>query len=109
MNVGSLLAVLFLVALTGLAVVTLVLAARGGRGPADPPASHPRTDPAGFPVPAQPRGVLHRRPRSARRTAGAPRAAVVHTARERRTARRMSAALGARPFPSTGRSSTRLP
>ncbi|MCW2696237.1 MAG: hypothetical protein JWR62_1322, partial [Modestobacter sp.] len=39
---------LFLLGVGALAVATLVIAVRGGRGPADPPASHPRVDPAGF-------------------------------------------------------------
>ena len=50
------LVLLFLVAC--LAVATLVVTVRGGRGPVDPPASHPRIDPAGFPVLSAPRGVL---------------------------------------------------
>lgn len=63
MTSTSTLVVLVLLALAALAVSTLVVAVRGGRGSADPPASHPRVDPAGFPVPPAPRGVLHRRPR----------------------------------------------
>jgi len=55
--------------LTGLALAcilaaTLVTVRRGGRGPADPPASHPRIDPAGFPVLPTPRGVQIRVPSS---------------------------------------------
>jgi hypothetical protein len=113
MTSGGVLALLVLLGLAALAVATLVVAVRGGRGPADPPASHLRIDPAGFPVLSAPRGVLHpRRPGQARRrlrAAAARTAAAVHTARESRTARAMSAAAGARPLPSTGRSSTRLP
>ncbi len=120
MTSGGVLVLLFLLALGGLAVATLVIAARGGRGPADPPASHPRVDPAGFPVLPGPRGALHGRgprpaqPRRARRLPAAlltaARAAVAsHTARDRRTARATSLLSGARPSPSTGRSSTRLP
>ncbi|KQS68668.1 hypothetical protein ASG41_06995 [Modestobacter sp. Leaf380] len=52
---------LFLLGCGALAVATLVIAVRGGRGPADPPASHLRVDPAGFPVPPAPRGALHGR------------------------------------------------
>jgi hypothetical protein len=40
---------------------TLLVTVRGGRGPADPPASHERVDPGGFPVLPTPRGVLHGR------------------------------------------------
>ncbi len=115
MTPGAVLLLLFLLALGGLAVGTLVVAVRGGRGPADPPASHLRLDPAGFPVLAAPRGALHRRgprvgqPRATRRAAAASAAAASHTARERRTARATSLPAGARPSPSTGRSSTRLP
>ncbi len=115
MTSGAVLLTVFLLALGGLSVGTLVVAARGGRGPADPPASHLRADPAGFPVPPAPRGALHRRgPRSAQprrtsRAAAASPAAAGHTARDRRTARRTSPLSGARPSPSTGRSSTRLP
>ena len=88
---------LFLLGLGGLAVSTLVIAVRGGRGPADPPASHPRTDVAGFPVLPAARGVVQRRPgqpRRASRPTAASAAAVVHTARESRTARRMSPRTG---------------
>jgi hypothetical protein len=88
---------LFLLGLGGLAVTTLVIAVQGGRGPGDPPASHPRTDPAGFPVLPEARGVLQRRPaqpRRASRAAAARAAAAVHTARESRTARRMSPRTG---------------
>jgi hypothetical protein len=88
---------LFLLGVGALAVTTLVIAVRGGRGPADPPASHLRVDPAGFPVPPSPRGVLPERPaqpRRASRPATARAAAAVHTARESRTARRMSPRTG---------------
>jgi hypothetical protein len=90
---------LYLLGLGGLAGTTLVIAVRGGRGPADPPASHPRIDPAGFFAPSEPRGVLPRRPAQPRQATGGRRAgrlsaartaAAVHTARESRTARRMS-------------------
>lgn len=103
---------LFLLGVGGLSVTTLVIAVRGGRGPADPPASHLRADPAGFPVPPSPRGVLPRRPVQPRRASllsAARAAAAVHTARDSRMARRMSPRAGGRPSPSTGRSSTRLP
>jgi hypothetical protein len=97
MTTGGVLVLLFLLGLGGLAVTTLVVAVRGGRGPGDPPASHDRTDPAGFPVLPAARGVLHRRPaqrRRASRAAAARTAAAVHTARESRTARRMSPRTG---------------
>jgi hypothetical protein len=93
---------LFLLGVGGLSVTTLVIAVRGGRGPGDPPASHVRTDPAGFPVLPAARGVLQRRAAQPRRTrsrrasraAAARTAAAVHTARESRTARRMSPRTG---------------
>jgi len=88
---------LFLLGVGALAGTTLLIAVRGGRGPADPPASHLRVDPAGFPVPPAPRGVLADRPaqrRRAARAATARTAAAVHTARESRVARRMSARTG---------------
>jgi hypothetical protein len=93
---------LFLLALGGLAVATLVIAVRGGRGPGDPPASHDRSDPAGFPVLPEPRGVFPRHPaqpvqsRGPRRSrlAAARTAALVHTARESRVARRTSPRTG---------------
>lgn len=90
-------------ALGGLVGRTLLVTVRGGLGPADPPASHPRVDPAGFPTPSEPRGALRRRPRPARQAerprrhsplAAARAAAAVHTARESRTARRMSPRAG---------------
>ena len=115
MTPGAVLLLLLLPALAGLAVATLVVAVRGGRGPADPPASHLRVDPAGFPTLPAPRGALHRRGpaagrlRTTRRAAAASAAAASHTARERRTARATSLLAGARPTPMTGRSSTRLP
>src|SRR4051794_41077461 len=62
MTLGGILVLLFLLGLGALAVTTLVVAVRGGRGPADPPASHARVDPAGFPVCPAPRGVLPIRP-----------------------------------------------
>ena len=122
MTSGAVLLFLSLPALAGLAVTTLVVAVRGGRGPADPPGSRPRVDPAGFPVLPGPRGALHGRgPRTRspqRRRAGAAlvaaaaaasAAAASQTARESRTARATSLLAGARPSPMTGRSSTRLP
>jgi hypothetical protein len=115
MTSGAVLLLLFLLALGSLSVATLVVAVRGGRGPADPPASHLRVDPAGFPVPPRPRGVLQgrgprrpQRPRASLLTT-ARAAAAGQTARESRTARATSLLAGARPSPSTGRSSTRLP
>jgi hypothetical protein len=65
MTPGGILVLLFLLGLGALAGTTLVVAVRGGRGPADPPASHARIDPAGFPVPSAPRGVRAFRLRSA--------------------------------------------
>ncbi|SNS92685.1 hypothetical protein SAMN04488107_4323 [Geodermatophilus saharensis] len=116
MTTGAVLVLLFLLGLGGLAVATLVVAVRGGRGPADPPASRPHADPAGFPVHPAPRGALHGRgpltrpqPRRGARLAAARSAAASHTARDRRTARATSLPSGARPSPSTGRSSTLLP
>jgi hypothetical protein len=116
MTPAAVLVLLLLVAMAGLAAATLVVAVRGGRGPADPPASHPRVDPSGFPVFPAPRGVLQGRgpltrpqPRRASRLPAASAAAASHTARESRTARATSLLSGARPSPSTGRSSTLLP
>ena len=112
MTTGGVLALLVLLGLVGLTVTTLVVAVRGGRGPADPPASHLRVDPAGFPVPPAPRGVLPRRPgqpRRASRPSTARTAAAVHTARDSRVARWTSPRTGGGPSPSAGRSSTRLP
>jgi hypothetical protein len=61
-------------------VTTLVTARRGGRGPGDPPSSHLRIDPTGFPVLSTPQcgrfrspGQASRRPstsRSLRQAAG---------------------------------------
>ncbi|WP_091323204.1 hypothetical protein [Geodermatophilus ruber] len=62
MTSGAVVVLLVLLGIAALSVTTLVIAVRGGRGPADPPASHPRTDPAGFPVLPEPRGVLPRHP-----------------------------------------------
>ena len=115
MTPGAVLLLLFLLSLGGLAAGTLVVAVRGGRGPDDPPASHLHVDPAGFPVLPAPRGALHRRgpragqPRRVSRPATATAAVASHTARDSRTARATSLLTGARPSPSTGRSSTRLP
>ena len=97
MTTGGVLVLLFLLGVGALAVTTLVIAVGGGRGPADPPASHLRMDPAGFPVPPAPRGVLPRRPAQpwrASRALTARTAAAVHTARESRVARRMSPSTG---------------
>ena len=94
---------LFLLGLGALAVATLVIAVRGGQGPADPPASHERVDPAGFFSLSEPRGVLPRHaaqsrqsvgPRRGSRLSAASTAAAVQTARESRTARRMSPRTG---------------
>jgi hypothetical protein len=103
MTTGGVLVLLFLLGLGGLAVSTLIIAVRGGRGPADPPASHERVDPAGFFSLSEPRGLLPRHPaqprqavgpRRASRLSAARTAAAVHTARESRTARRMSPRTG---------------
>ena len=97
MTSGGVLALLFLLAGGGVSIATLVITGRGGRGPVDPPASRPRIDPGGFPVLDAPRGVLGRRPaqrRRASRLSAASAAAAVHTARESRTARAMSARPG---------------
>ncbi|SEK43528.1 hypothetical protein SAMN04515665_102156 [Blastococcus sp. DSM 46786] len=103
---GTVTLVLVLLGLGYLSVATLRVTLRGGPGPGDPPASHPRVDPAGFPVAARPHRDGQRRSRRARTAAAA---AAVHTARERATARGTSAVAGGRPSPSAGRSSTRLP
>jgi hypothetical protein len=71
MTSGGVFLVLILLALAWSVIATLSVVRRGGRGPGDPPASRPRTDPAGFPVPAAPRGILQ--PRAVRRR-------VLHTA-----------------------------
>ncbi|WP_117376509.1 hypothetical protein [Geodermatophilus marinus] len=74
MTLGILAVTLTMLGLAWLSIATLVVTLRGGRGPGDPPASRPRTDPAGFPVLAEPRGALApRRRRPAR--GGAPRRA----------------------------------
>jgi len=97
MTTGGVLALLFMLGLGALSVTTLGIAVRGGRGPADPPASHARVDPAGFPVfpgapAARPQRAAQRRWASRLNEASA--AAAVHTAPERRTARRMSPRTG---------------
>jgi hypothetical protein len=62
MNTGGVIAVLLtLLGLGYLSVATLLVTIRGGRGPSDPPASHERVDPGGFPLLPTPRGVLHGR------------------------------------------------
>jgi hypothetical protein len=45
---GGAFLILFVVVLAYLVGATLAVVLRGGRGPGDPPASHPRIDPAGF-------------------------------------------------------------
>ncbi|TFV71645.1 hypothetical protein E4P40_20870 [Blastococcus sp. CT_GayMR20] len=95
MTSGGALLVLFLLFLAYVAVTTVVVAVRGGRGPADPPASHLRVDPAGFPV------------RTGRAATAA--AAVSRTARESRTSRPMSRTAGGGPSPSIGRATIRVP
>ena len=109
MTSGGVLVVLFLLGIGALAVSTLVIAVRGGPGAGAPPASRPHLDPNGFPVLAPQRGLFERRQRRSSRPATARIAAAVHTARESRTARAMSAVAGPRPLPSAGRTSTRLP
>ncbi|MGY1744125.1 hypothetical protein [Blastococcus sp. SYSU D00695] len=90
MTFGGVLVLLFLLGLGALAVSTLVVAVRGGRGPADPPASHARVDPAGFPVPPAPRGALA--PRPARLPAGGAPVPAPARARRRPAFRLRSAA-----------------
>jgi hypothetical protein len=113
MSSGGVLVALVLLMIGGLVVATVVVVVRGGLGPGDPPASRPRVDPGGFPVLPRPRGVFERpaqrRSSRASRPVAARIAAEAHTARESRTARRMSPAVGGRPSPSGGRTSTRLP
>ena len=112
MTSGGALLALFLLSVGALAGTTLVVAVRGGRGPGDPPASRPHVDPAGFFVLPAPRGLFEpaqRRRARAGRLAAARTAAAVHTARESRTARRMSALPGWLPSPRIGRTSTRVP
>jgi hypothetical protein len=58
MTAGGVFLILLVLALAWSVAATLVVVRRGGRGPGDPPASHPRVDPAGFPVLAAPRGIL---------------------------------------------------
>ena len=57
MTVGGVLLILTCLALAVVVVSTLMAVRRGGRGPADPPASPQRIDSAGFPVLSAPRGV----------------------------------------------------
>ncbi|MFW3170142.1 hypothetical protein [Geodermatophilus sp. CPCC 206100] len=73
MTSGGVVVLLVLLGVVALSVTTLVLAVRGGRGPADPPASRLRTDPSGFPVLSAPRGALHRGPDRARPARVVPR------------------------------------
>ncbi|WP_091057943.1 hypothetical protein [Klenkia brasiliensis] len=70
MSIGGVLVLLVLLALL---VATVVVTARGGRGPADPPRSHPG---AGWPAP---RGVVHRRATAPARAPRRP--AAVHRLR----------------------------
>jgi hypothetical protein len=69
---GGVFLTLILLVLAWSVAATLVVVRRGGRGPADPPASRPRTDPAGFPVAPAPRGILQPRARRRRDVPGAP-------------------------------------
>jgi len=48
MTSGGFLALLFLLGCGWLLLATVRAVVRGGLGPADPPASHARVDPAGF-------------------------------------------------------------
>ena len=57
MTAGGVLLTLLLIAMAWSVAATLVVVRRGGRGPADPPASHAHVDPAGFPVLSAPRGI----------------------------------------------------
>jgi hypothetical protein len=50
MTPGGVFLILAALTLAYVVVTTLAVVRRGGRGPADPPASHLRIDPAGFPV-----------------------------------------------------------
>ena len=82
MTLSGVLVLLVLLGLAALSVTTLVIAVRGGRGPADPPASHARVDLGGFPVPPAPRSVLPGTLRPAGRPAPArPRNGVVRRRR----------------------------
>jgi hypothetical protein len=56
MTTGAVFLLLTVLALGSVVVATLAVVHRGGRGPGDPPASHLRIDPAGFPVRSQPWG-----------------------------------------------------
>jgi hypothetical protein len=67
MTPGGVLLAVAALAVAFVVVSTLIAVRRGGRGPGDPPASHPRIDPAGFPVLARPRGIGQ--PRTLRRAA----------------------------------------
>ncbi len=81
--------VFLFVALLSLAVLlsaTLLVVVRGGRGPGDPPASHLRIDPAGFPVPSRPRGLLDEARRRRRTAVRFPAPAVPPIRRARRAA-----------------------
>ncbi|MGY1705908.1 hypothetical protein ACI79C_15185 [Geodermatophilus sp. SYSU D00697] len=73
MTSSGVVVLLVLLGLVALSVTTLVIAVRGGRGPADPPASHLRIDPAGFPSLSEPRGILPRHPAQPRQARGARR------------------------------------
>jgi hypothetical protein len=50
MTPGGLFLILSALVLVAVVAVTVVTVRRGGRGPADPPASHLRIDPTGFPA-----------------------------------------------------------
>lgn len=92
MSISGLLGIAILVAIALIVVATVVATFRGGLGPADPPASHPRHDVRGFPVLAQPRGALARnRPGSRARNRPGSRHrsgfSLLRTAQARRTSR----------------------
>jgi hypothetical protein len=67
MTPGGVLLAVAALAVAFVIVSTLAAVRRGGRGPGDPPASHLRVDPAGFPVLTAPRAI--RQPRTLRRVA----------------------------------------
>ena len=82
MTLSGVLVLLVLLGLAALSVTTLLVAVRGGRGPADPPASHARVDLGGFPLSPAPRGVLLEPLRPASRPAAVrPRNGVVRRRR----------------------------
>jgi hypothetical protein len=68
MTAGGAFLILTVLALAYVVVATVVTVRRGGRGPADPPASHLRIDPSGFPGlsrPSLPSSLGLRTPRRA--------------------------------------------